>query len=87
MLATVELRQNFDFLTNVNSWYVVKNLIFLSPPFCFWIFFFISMKIRRQLLAKDTIYTKLALMPWIDDNLGLALSGLTQIGNMIEKIF
>ena len=36
---------------------------------------------------KDTIYTKLALMPWIDDNLGHTLSGLTQIGNIIEKIF
>ena len=38
-------------------------------------------------LIKDTIYTKLALMPWIDDNLGHTLSGLTQIGNIIAKIF
>ena len=37
--------------------------------------------------GKDTIYTKLALMPWIDDNLGHTLSGLTQIGNIIAKIF
>ena len=37
--------------------------------------------------SKDTIYTKLALMPWIDDNLGHTLSGLTQIGNIIAKIF
>ena len=48
---TEHWRQNFDFLTNLKSWYVVKNLIFLSQPFCFWIFFFISMKISRQLLA------------------------------------
>ena len=38
-------------------------------------------------LPKDTIYTKLALMPWIDDNLGHTLSGLTKIGNIIAKIF
>ena len=37
--------------------------------------------------SKDTIYTKLALMPWIDDNLGHTLSVLTQIGNIIAKIF
>ena len=37
--------------------------------------------------SKDTIYTKLALMPWIDDNLGQTLSVLTQIGNIIAKIF
>ena len=36
---------------------------------------------------KDTIYTKLALMPWIDDKLGHTLSGLTQISNIIAKIF
>ena len=38
-------------------------------------------------ISKDTIYTKLALMPWIDENLGHTLSGLTQIGNIIAKIF
>ena len=38
-------------------------------------------------IVKDTIYTKLALMPWIDDNLGHTLSVLTQIGNIIAKIF
>ena len=38
-------------------------------------------------ITKDTIYTKLALMPWIDDNLGHTLSGLTQIGNIIAKMF
>ena len=32
--------------------------------------------------SKDTIYTKLALMLLIDDNLGHTLSGLTQIGNI-----
>ena len=37
--------------------------------------------------SKDTIYTKLALMPWIDDNLGQTLSVLTQIGHIIAKIF
>ena len=37
--------------------------------------------------GKDTIYTKLALIPWIDDNLGHTLSVLTQIGNIIAKIF
>ena len=37
-------------------------------------------------VTKDTIYTKLALMPWIDDNFGHNLSGLTQIGNIIAKI-
>ena len=37
--------------------------------------------------SKDTIYTKLALMPWIDDNLGQTLYGLTQIGNIIAKKF
>ena len=36
---------------------------------------------------KDTIYTKLALMPWIDDNLGHTLSGLTHFGNIIAKVF
>ena len=36
---------------------------------------------------KDTIYTKLALMPWIDGNLGHTLSVLTQIGNIIAKMF
>ena len=36
---------------------------------------------------KDTIYTKLALVPWIDDNLGHNLSGLTQIGNNCKNIF
>ena len=40
-----------------------------------------------QQQSKDTIYTKLALMPWIGDNLGHTLSGLTQIGNIITKIF
>jgi hypothetical protein len=38
-------------------------------------------------IFKDTIYTKLALMPLIDDNLGHTFSGLTQIGNIIAKIF
>ena len=38
-------------------------------------------------MDKDTIYTKLALMPWIDDNLDHTLSGLTQIGKIIAKIF
>ena len=37
--------------------------------------------------VKDTMYTKLALMPWIDDNLGHTLSGLTQISNITAKIF
>ena len=37
--------------------------------------------------TKDTIYAKLALMPWIDGNLGHTLSVLTQIGNIIAKIF
>ena len=36
-------------------------------------------------MDKDTIYTKLALMPWIDGNLGHTLSVLTQIGNIICK--
>ena len=36
---------------------------------------------------KDTIYTKLTLMPWMDDNLGHTLSGLTQIGNIIAIFF
>ena len=36
---------------------------------------------------KDTIYTKLALMPLIDDNLGHALSGLTKMGNIVAKIY
>ena len=35
--------------------------------------------------GKDTIYTKLALIPWIDDNLGHTLSVLTKIGNIIAK--
>ena len=26
-------------------------------------------------------------MPWIDDNLGHTFSGLTEIGNIIEKLF
>ena len=38
-------------------------------------------------MSKDTMYTKLALMPWIDDNLGHTLSVLTQIGNIIANIF
>ena len=38
-------------------------------------------------LGKDAIYTKLTLMPWIDDNLGHTLSGLTKIGNIIAKIY
>ena len=37
--------------------------------------------------GKDTIYTMLALIPRVDDNLGHTLSGLTQIGNIISKIF
>ena len=41
----------------------------------------------QQGRTKDTIYTKLDLMPWIDDNLGHTLSGLTQIGNIIAKLF
>ena len=36
---------------------------------------------------KDTIDTKLTLMPQIDDNLDHTLCGLTQIGNIIAKIF
>ena len=39
------------------------------------------------IFTKDTKYTKLALMPLIDDNLGHTFSGLTQIGNIIAKIF
>ena len=42
---------------------------------------------KKITLYKDTMHTKLALMPWIDDNLGQTLSGLTQIGNIIAKIF
>ena len=37
-------------------------------------------------VPKDTIDTKLALLPWIDDNLGHTLSGLRQIVNIIGKI-
>ena len=44
-------------------------------------------KFQLYCALKDTIYTKLALMPWIDDNLGHTLSGLTHIGNIIAKIF
>ena len=36
--------------------------------------------------TKDTIYTKLILMPWIDDKLGHTSSGLTEISNIIAKI-
>ena len=43
-------------------------------------------KNKKKILSKDTIYTKLALMPWTDDNLGPNLSGPTKIGNLIVKI-
>ena len=32
---------------------------------------------------KDTIYTKLVLMPWLDDKLGHAPSGLVIIGKIL----
>ena len=35
---------------------------------------------------KDTIYIKLPLMHWIDDNWGHTPSGLTKIDNIIAKI-
>ena len=35
--------------------------------------------------SKDTIHTKLPLMPWLDKNLGYTTSGLTQIGNIIYR--
>ena len=44
-------------------------------------------KNKKKILSKDTIYTKLALMPWTDDNLGHTLPVLTQIVNIIAKIF
>ena len=69
----VHLLCPFDFISNLtNLWIYVSNLWLLTA--------------LLQLL-KDTIYTKMALMPWIDDNLGHTLSGLTQIGNIIAKLF
>ena len=41
--------------------------------------FFIKVALAKDYLlwSKDTIYTKLALIPWIDGNLGHTLSVLT----------
>ena len=36
-------------------------------------------------IVKDTIYTKLTLMAWLDDKLGHAPSGLVIIGKILSK--
>jgi hypothetical protein len=60
-----------------------KFIIYYQEEFRIWQ----RIQLNEYTVIKDTIYIKLALMPWIDDNLGHTLSGLTQIGNIIAKIF
>ena len=60
-----------------------KFIIYYQEEFRIWQ----RIQLNEYTVIKDTIYIKLALMPWIDDNLGHTLSGLTQIGNIISKIF